>query len=118
MSTPHPYEVPLGSQAPFELASSTGSAITLEQRRLLSSDDDDGRPPPFVYRLDVVGPDMVRVRLGRKGRDGVLQNNLKPNLPTYAFDALEVRDPSRLLALSLCRQADPSLLSPLASSDR
>jgi hypothetical protein len=43
MSTPHPYEVPLGSQAPFELASSTGSAITLEQRRLLSSDDDDGR---------------------------------------------------------------------------
>lgn len=85
MSTPHPYEIPLSSLAPFDLAGSTASSITLEQQP--SSDADE---PSFVYTLDIVGHTSVRFRLGWKGRDGVLQNNLKEELPSGTFDDLEV----------------------------
>lgn len=81
------YEVLLSALPPFELAGSTASSVTLEQRPSASPDD----PPPFVYQLDVVSSSIIRVRLGVKGADGVLGNNLKAELPSAPFERLEVR---------------------------
>ena len=110
MSVLHLDEIALVSLGPFDVASSSASAITLEQR----PSNDGQQNPPFIYTLDVVEAKTVRVRLGRKGRDGVLQDNLKADLPLGACDELEVR-PARALATLIPSEAD-LILPPCARS--
>lgn len=86
------YEVPLASLPAFELVKADEGGVVLEQRQVDQSASSGGTQlPPLVYTLEPVGGSMLRVRLGRKGRDGVLEYGLKRELAEGKLKGLKVR---------------------------
>lgn len=109
------YDVPLASLAPFELVKADEGGVVLEQRPVDQSASSGGTQlPPLVYTLEPVGGSTLRVRLGRKGSDGVMENGLKRELAEGNLEGLKVRL-CPLLSCSLAH-TDTSLLATLTRS--